>query len=396
MNWKINGGHRQDGEPSPDNPVEIKTVNNSVEIDVVDKNYFDNTLKNYGHYGLIAITIPTGVRVVANRDLTTSDNYFAVYAAINLSNYVGKTVRMKATFKSSSSLKGRYIIGLCDSEATNRTSKSSTFTSGETISFVVPDDLVTEQEYLGIWFYGNAGGSGVVGDYIDYTNIIITIDDEDLSYVPHQSQTAIMPIQQEMLYGDYIADVEHHEWGKYIFTGEEKWEDRPNFNQCDRFVLNTTLVKKNSKGLCNYLKVTNDSSVKDVGYFILNDGGQFIFNFKEKGTLSLTEFKQYLKSLYDAKTPIMLYYKLVTPINLELTEAQKAIRAQKLYTYKNITNVNLDNELASIEIEYKKDLETEHNKFQNEIDEIKQLLSTTQTSALLLDSMQNDIESEVE
>ena len=52
--------------------------------------------------------------------------------------------------------------------------------------------------------------------------------------------------------------------------------------------------------------------------------------------------------------------------------------------------------LASIDVEYKKDLETEHNKLQNEIDEIKQLISTTETSALLLDNLQKDVESEVE
>ena len=33
-----------------------------------------------------------------------------------------------------------------------------------------------------------------------------------------KSQTAIMPVQQEMLEGDYVADVEHHEWEKLILT----------------------------------------------------------------------------------------------------------------------------------------------------------------------------------
>ena len=100
--------------------------------------------------------------------------------------------------------------------------------------------------------------------------------------------------------------------------------------------------------------------------------------------------------MYNAETPIIIYYELETPVNLELTEEQKLIRDTKLYTYKNITNINLSDELASIDVTYKKDLETEHNKLQNEIDEIKQLLSTTETSALLLDNLQKDVESEVE
>ena len=111
---------------------------------------------------------------------------------------------------------------------------------------------------------------------------------------------------------------------------------------------------------------------------------------------TLQQFKEKLKELYNAGTPIIIYYELATPVNLELTEEQKSIRDTKLYTYKNITNIDVDNELASIDVEYKKDPTTEHDDLQNQIDEIKQLLSTTQTSALLLDNLQKDVESEVE
>lgn len=44
---------------------------------------------------------------------------------------------------------------------------------------------------------------------------------EESQYEKHQSQSAIMPIQQEMLDGDYIDDVEHHEWGKLVLTGND-------------------------------------------------------------------------------------------------------------------------------------------------------------------------------
>ena len=97
-----------------------------------------------------------------------------------------------------------------------------------------------------------------------------------------------------------------------------------------------------------------------------------------------------------ADKQLVFYAQLATPVDLELTEEQKSIRDTKLYTYKNITNIDVSDELASIDVTYKKDLETEHNKLQKEIDEIKQLISTTETSALLLDNLQKDVESEVE
>ena len=108
------------------------------------------------------------------------------------------------------------------------------------------------------------------------------------------------------------------------------------------------------------------------------------------------QFKTKLQELYNAGTPIILYYELATPLDLELTTEQKAIREQKLHTYKNVTNIDVSDELASIDVNYKKDPTTAHDELQNQIDEIKQLISTTETSALLLDNLQKDVESEVE
>ena len=118
-----------------------------------------------------------------------------------------------------------------------------------------------------------------------------------------------MPIQQEMLEGDYVADVEHHEWGKIESYNNEK--------------INT-----------EYISTTGE----------LSQGAT-------------------------------VYYKLETPVDLELTEEQKAIRDTKLYTYKNITNIDVSDKLASIDVTYKKDLETMFNNI------IKQIPSSTSDTA---------------
>ena len=162
----------------------INVYGNSEQKTTEGRQLFDNTLKGYGHYGMIATTIPTGVRLSVSTDVTTSDYNWGIYTIMNLSDYVGKTVRMKAMIKPNSNLKGTYSIGLCDSNGANRVSKDNTNTSGKEISFVVPN-LETGQEYLGVWFYANAGGTGVAGDYVDYTNVIITIDNEDMTYEPY-------------------------------------------------------------------------------------------------------------------------------------------------------------------------------------------------------------------
>ena len=78
-------------------------------------------------------------------------------------------------------------------------------------------------------------------------------------------------------------------------------------------------------------------------------------------------FKALLKSKYDEGNPVVIYYKLEKTINLELTEEQKTVRDTKLYTYKNITNINVSDELASVEVEYKKDQDTINKNYENRL-----------------------------
>lgn len=236
-----------------------------------------------------------------------------------------------------------------------------------------------------------------------FDNAVIKIwaNTDKSDFVKHQSQTAIMPIQQEMLEGDYVADVEHHEWKKLILTGDEEFE-----------------IANSTKGFNAFLnrKIIQDNSLEDITVYCNNfkSATDMNFNLMEDNTIfggrgyqhqllircdkytTIEDFKVMLKAKYESGNPVTIYYKLAEPIDLELTPEQKSIRENKLYTYKNITNIAVSDELASIDVEYKKDLETEHNKLQNEIDEIKQLLSTTQTSALLLDNLQKEVEMEVE
>lgn len=170
--------------------VSLKSKGNNYQETTQGKNLFDNTLKDYAYYGNLAKTISTGVRLSVSSPITTSDIIFTVYSIMDLSNFVGKTVRMKATYKSNSALTGKYKIGLCDDKAGNRNAKASSSFTGQEISFIVPE-IIEEQKYLAIWFYTNAGGTGATGDYVDYTNVIVTIDNEDMTYEPYHEPKVI-------------------------------------------------------------------------------------------------------------------------------------------------------------------------------------------------------------
>lgn len=205
--------------------VSLKSKGNNYQETTQGKNLFDNTLKDYAYYGNLAKTISTGVRLSVSSPITTSDIIFTVYSIMDLSNFVGKTVRMKATYKSNSALTGKYKIGLCDDKAGNRNAKASSSFTGQEISFIVPE-IIEEQKYLAIWFYTNAGGTGATGDYVDYTNVIVTIDNEDMTYEPYTggapSPSLNYPQDIEVVDGCNLFDGE--------FTTNGVWKDDGTIN----------------------------------------------------------------------------------------------------------------------------------------------------------------------
>lgn len=113
----------------------------------------------------------------------------------------------------------------------------------------------------------------------------------------------------------------------------------------------------------------------------------------------IESMQEYLKEQYNAGTPMIFEYELATEEIIPYTPEQQAVIDKILYTYKNVTNISVDNELATLDITYKKDIETMFNNQAKEYNErlsnIESLLNTTSTSALLLDNLESDLEKEV-
>lgn len=207
----------------------------------------------------------------------------------------------------------------------------------------------------------------------------------------YQSYTKVLPIQEEMLEGDYIEDVEHHGWGKYEITGNEVWRKSSNSKNISYFlVANSMLVNIDTKTLSpsvsdsqtkvaivlsNYFKAISPNQLFVVGengicLNLYNNEIQMRLGFGLDSDINtIDKLKAWLKSLYDAGTPVIVYYKLATPKSLELTEDQKSV-LNSFYTYKGITNISVDG-IGTLKVNYKKDLETMFNNI------IKQMSNNT-------------------
>ncbi len=232
-------------------------------------------------------------------------------------------------------------------------------------------------------------------------------------YQRYVEQAYLVDVQQPMFEGDKFIKTdgkwyEKHNWRKEIIDGVNKaintagthlgktWA-RYNGGTWDtsKDVYNTL-----EKIKCTHFKVS-DSWEKNTMYGKMTSIGMaFQFMFEDDSLKTIIDVNKVLKAQYDANIPLVVYYLLAEPELIECTEAQSKVLDEiynKAHTYKNITNISAESSEVNpiLSVKYLKDTETEHNKLQTQIDEIKELLSTTETSSLLLDNIQKDLESEV-
>ena len=248
----------------------------------------------------------------------------------------------------------------------------------------------------------------ISGKEANREKIILEQNSTETDYEQHEEQSYIMPVQKEMLQGDYFDfdnEEEVHTKAKLVLTGNENWKlestGRFGIMKSDLSEIPAAASSDNDYlgNMCNSYKESTPALTwkKEQGFCVDGTSCLRIYDDKYSTNNDLEGFKTYLKSKYDAGTPVMIYYKLATPNRLKFTDEQKAVAKElnNARTYKNVTNITTDSK-AVLSLDYAKDLETQNQKMQNEIDEIKQLLSTTQTSAMLLDNLQKEVESEVE
>ncbi len=320
----------------------------SAEVDVVNKNLLNIANTEETTKGGITYSIKNGI-LKLNGTATAS---FDIQLSKNIKRKKGKYTHSSSYIQS-----GLYI----SLDNLGYTMISSTV--GNKKTFEITEDT-TYKTYF-IWI-----DKGTVLSNVEI-KLQLEVGDTATDFVEHQSQTAIMPVQQEMLQGDYIEDVEHHEWGKLVLKGDNVWEKVSNLYQNKTTYFQTQSfdnLLKTEEIISNYF-TKKRLWEKDEEGIVCDPSRAYSLRIRVNKTIASTsnELNAYLKARYDANDPVVVYYKLANAIDLELTEAQKAVREQTLHTYKNVTNINLSDELASIDVTYKKDLDTILNNLQAQI-----------------------------
>ncbi|MEE1379669.1 MAG: hypothetical protein U0K52_04495 [Clostridia bacterium] len=260
--------------------------------------------------------------------------------------------------------------------------------------------------------------------YIDKNDIQLDEATTLTNIVQHEEQSYLVDVQQPMFEGDTFVKQDGKWYEKHCVKTEIMLTfPTTNIDVCGTFAnfqtnrniafavvkndLKTTNVRNDI--LCDKLKAKDNSmwGGKEDGIQTYINSNKFMIsipfediekNFGEE--LTINNYSQAFRKYINDNGPFKIYYLLEEPELIECTEAQNKVLDEiynKSHTYKNITNISAESAEVNpiVSLKYLKDTETEHNKLQAQIDEIKQLLSTTQTSSLLLDNMQKDLESEV-
>lgn len=205
--------------------------------------------------------------------------------------------------------------------------------------------------------------SGNNGFDYDLSSIQLEENKKKTTLEQHEEQSYIMPVQQEMLVNDYLDydnEEEVHMWNKLVLTGNENWtvssSDFGSEKIFSAYLPPMTSMKGLSKLYCTHFKNIFD---KTTQYISIPFGKTLVVGILKSISNDLTSFKTYLKSQYDAGTPVVVYYQLVTPTRLKFTDEQKAVAKElnNARTYKNVTNITTDSK-AILSLDYAKDLET--------------------------------------
>ena len=162
--------------PNPDYPQPVNVVTGRQVVGVRSKNLIDNNHLEYlatnaNADTIILSSLPTGIRW----KYTGGGSPWLLFKVMDLRGYEGKTIRMSAKFDDNGT---EYRIMTTNEDGTGRNSAAISNTSGETISYTVPNEL-GERHFLGYRIGAKAQSVS------NFTDLIMTIDEEDMDYSPY-------------------------------------------------------------------------------------------------------------------------------------------------------------------------------------------------------------------
>lgn len=350
--------------PNPDYPQEIEQVD-SVKLNIRGKNLCDGINQNY----YISNNVDICGKVTGNSGL-----------AIDVQDKAYVTVSTKIT-------QNRYRIACINS--------------------LLQEEKATTAAYRGVQkdntsatvTINTTGYKYLIINATVLSSILVEDGSVATEYEPYQNQTINIDLKGNKLcaVSDTIKDkllIDRNgnvalkkNVEKNIFDGTKKWKKSTYTENTIFYLTNTQKAKFPDVGICNYFPVKKVWNVDILG-LELYDLNNIRVGLTRKSEIQTEDaFNEWLTT-----HNLEVYYALATPELIDLGQLPELLK-----TFNGINNIWAETNLGNteIEVEYVQDVKKLLEQQNARLDNIEALLSTTETSALLLDNMQTDLESEV-
>ena len=360
VGFGLYGKATQDGEPTPDNPIEITVSGSDGSVEIVScrKNLLKNGASTRTESG-VTFTINTDGSIALS-GTSTKGIQFNINS--NLEQYL-----INGAYKLSGGNIGVSEIYL-SVKKTNNTIYSVTNSVLEK-GFSVTDDTKATLAY--IWI-----NSGVVCDNVTLYPMIRKASDTDDTWEPYTETTSTIPTPDglagiKVSSGGNYTDENGQQWicdevvkyadgsgnriqrvGKAVFDGsdDEGWVSEGT-NTTDKYRKRSSylseIIKKTSttsdifNGLCSAFKTVPSGGLgtygAKTGMSVGMNGNIQVYS-DSYNTTDTSLWTSYL-----AENPMTLYYELAEPIITDLT-AEEIAEIEKLHTFYPITNISNDAE----------------------------------------------------
>lgn len=327
----------------------------AIGLEQSGKNKFDNRVQSQLSNNAKETTLDENKRIT----LTQATYSYAVFKIKqNVSDYAGKVVRLKVDFtKSNSNLNPKYGVLLGDANySQGRQLMGESTVSGYTINFNLPSTFENGKEYLYVRLYATVDKEGNIDDYVDFNNIILTIDNEDMTYEPYH-EPKIIPIDLQGNTLAKVGDVKDNpiihrngeveiekKVGKYVFTGEELW-NQSSYGEKSWILPVSYISAEKTNSTINVISnifngVSSDDRSKELKNKIYTDSSSGAIVIRDTQLTTLEDVRVATKNNY-------MYYKLITPQTIKLPSIEPIELWQGTNIFELITNLETD-----FEVEY--------------------------------------------
>lgn len=344
--------------PSLDYSSEVEAVGDSGSVEIVKSN---KNILDFGNQ------TGNGISIDKNRIIIINPTASITASACNLlnNNFVsGKTLNF--TFIANGTVVGEQNLQVLFRTNKNAYKVQQQYSSNNysndisKLKKTFADDEIINQIYI----YATSSNTNLTID------VQVEISDEATEVVEHEGNTYTIPVQKPFYkignYSDSFVKqdekwYEQHFIKELILNGNEDIRQSTEVNRF--YIVDTSLAKiltdESTKNcLSNYFKGVNYYSRWTENCI---SAREYTITFCTKENYTLEQFKAKLQELYNAGTPVKVYYVLATPELIECTEEQTAVLEQiiKDGTYKEITHFYTTDDLKpNMNVKYYKDLET--------------------------------------